>query len=530
MFKNIKRYILLFAVCLIAGCGGGGGSAGDTGSGTGPAVASFEVGLDKNTLDNSGQDTAILTVTALDANRNPVSGSQVTVSVDSGIYTADSSATDTTGKVTGKVSTGANKSNRNINVTVLVDSKTRSLSIPVTGSKISVSTTPAVPTPGATVTISAKVVDVNGNGIPSVNVVFSGNLGYAQTLTTNSSGNVQGVLQAAPSSPGTYNLVASAAGVEQQEQVRVLSSGTSGIPDAVGVISAANLSIVPNTIPPNATGSTTSIAGLRAVFQDSSNRAITNVRARFEIVAPGLGAGERISNDGTVVYSNANGEALADYIAGTRTSPTNGVIIRVCYGNTDASIANGACPNSRTATMTVANQPLAVTLGDDNKIITNNDSLTYIRRYDIAVADAAGNPVRNAPLSASVDLITYEKGSFALGSTAVCANEDINRNGFLDAGEDVNNNGAIEPRKADVIVYFPDGGAVTGANGRAIVLVEYSQSVATWLLYNLKITTAVAGSEGTVEKTYRTAALEADVQNGSFLVSPYGIGLCTERP
>jgi hypothetical protein len=68
------------------------------------------------------------------------------------------------------------------------------------------------------------------------------------------------------------------------------------------------------------------------------------------------------------VYSDANGEATADYIAGTRSSPTNGVKIRACYGLTDADLAGGACPNSVPSTLTVASQPLSVTLGDNNTL------------------------------------------------------------------------------------------------------------------------------------------------------------------
>ncbi|MFX8149098.1 hypothetical protein ABTK96_19350, partial [Acinetobacter baumannii] len=74
-----------------------------------------------------------------------------------------------------------------------------------------------------------------------------------------------------------------------------MTSPSAGVPDAVGTISAASLAITPNTITPNAAGVTTSRAALRALFQDASNRAIKNVRVRFEIVEPSLGAGEQIS-------------------------------------------------------------------------------------------------------------------------------------------------------------------------------------------------------------------------------------------
>ena len=174
-------------------------------------------------------------------------------------------------------------------------------------------------------------------------------------------------------------------------------------------------------------------------------------------------------------------------------------------------------------------------MGDNNKLEKGNSELTYIKKFDVAVADAAGNAVPNAQISASVDLRFYRKAAGialvndAIGyitPPAICANEDANRNGLLDASEDINGNGKIEPRKADVIISYV-GGQVTGANGRTVIQVEYPQSVAYWIDYAVKVTTNVAGSEGSVEKVYLTEALKEDVENGSFLKPPYGAQGCT---
>ena len=78
------------------------------------------------------------------------------------------------------------------------------------------------------------------------------------------------------------------------------------------------------------------------------------------------------------------------------------------------------------------------------------------------------------------------------------------------------------PRKADVLVSYV-GGRTTGSNGRVQLQVEYPQNVATWVEYVVKVTTSVAGSEGTFEKRFVTDAAKADVENGSFLISPYGV-------
>ena len=541
--RSAIKYFSLAATILLASCGGGGGSAGTTPGGSTVSVASFDYVLDKNAISNSGADEATLTATALDATNNPVSGVTFKVSADSGIYTPVTTVTDSSGKVVGKISTGANKSNRAINLSMTMGDKAKTDKISVTGSKISLSTVPAAPAPGAQVTLAIKVVDVNGVGIAGVPVTLGGSLGFKGSVNTDSTGTASAVIAAAPTAGGIYTVESTGSGVTETREVQVISP-SAGVPDAVGTISAASLAITPNTITPNAAGVTTSRAELRALFQDASNRAIKNVRVRFEIVEPSLGAGERISTGNAIVYTDQNGVATADYIAGTRSSPTNGVVIRACYAATDAAIAGTACPNSQTATMTVASSPLSITLGDNNKLEKGNSELTYIKKFDVAVADAAGNAVPNAQISASIDLIYYRKakGIVSVNDAPgyidplyICENEDLNRNGLIDSGllingvlvdEDINRNGKIEPRKADVIISYV-GGQVTGANGRTVIQVEYPQSVAYWIDYAVKVTTNVAGSEGVVKKIYRTEAVKGDMENGSFLMPPYGAQECT---
>ena len=527
MKKIFQIFGLGFSVALVA-CGGGGGDPGSKPGGVPVAanVASIVYQLDKSALTNSGADEATLTVTALDASNNPVADSALTVAVNSGVYTPTVAVSDATGKASGKISIGGSKANREITAVMKMGGQTSTVVIPVTGSKVALSVVPATPAPGGSVTLAVRVTDVNGAGIAQAPVKLGGTLGFTQTVNADSSGNASVQLQAAPGTPGVYTVEAVASGVTERKDVQVLQPGGTGIPNATGVISAASLAIAPNTIAPNVTGSTTSRAGVRAIFQNASNQAIQNVRARFEIVPPGLGSGEAISTGAATVYSDANGQALADYIAGTRSSPTDGVQIRVCYGLTDAEIANGACPNSRTATMTVASQPLSITLGDNNELARGTDNLTYIKKFDIAVADAAGNAVPNAQISASVDLRVYGKGPYTAPRTW-CENEDTNRNGFLDAAEIIagDGNSEISPRKADVVLSYV-GGKSTGTNGRATIQVEYPMNVATWLFYAVKVTTTVAGSEGVVEKLYQTDFIEGDDKNGSFLTPPYGVNDC----
>ena len=597
---KILRYWVVALMCVIlVACGGGGGSPGTRstdggssggggGSTTDPStcttdcsppvetkIASFIYQLSKPTLSTSGSDATLVTVTALDANNNPVGGIPLSVSVDSGVYTPVSATTDAKGQASGNVTIGASKANRNITATISLGGQTAKAVIPVTGSQLSLLPVPGTPAPGTQVRTDIKVVDANGVGVPSVPVQLSGSMGFTGTVTTDMNGNASATLGAAPATPGTYTIDAVALGAKVSRSVQVIATGGGGIPVVTDTISSASLSIVPNTIAPNSTGSTTNRAALKAKFLNTSNQAVQNVRVRFEIVPPALGSGEQISTGTSTVYTDINGEAISDYIAGSRSSPTNGVTIRACYGADDASIADGACVNFRTATLTVASQPVSITLGDNNLLSKGAESLTYIKKFDVAVADSAGNAVPNAVVSASVDITHYGKGSFwntdadpdvisayqIMGvappntSTTVlsevgnmtaaptaatrvwCPIEDLNRNGSLDLDEDQtviiaprnaptgNGNGTLESRKADVILSYV-GSNVTNASGRMIIQVEYPQNVATWLAYTVKVTTNVAGSEGTDSKSYITAYVVGDETNGSFLTAPYGSGNC----
>lgn len=564
------------ASSLLIACGGGGGNAGSSAatktstvvvSTPTVAVSSFVYQVDKVTLTNSGSDKVALTITALDTNNNPVTGATTTVAVDAGVYTPVVTVSDSSGILSGNITIGGNKANRTISAKITIDGKTSALSIAVTGSQLSLTPSPSTTNPGGAVKVDIKVLDVNGTGVPNTPVALSGSLGFSQAVTTDFSGNASATLASAPSTSGPYEIIATALGVTKRSTVTVLNPSGVQIPDAV-IPTAASLAITPNNIPPNSDGSTTNRATLRAVFQDANNRAIPNVRVRFEIVPPDLGAGEQISVGAATVYSDASGVASTDYVSGLRSSPTNGVTVRACFGPTDASISAGACPNSRTATLTVASQPLSIQIGDNNLLTTGNNSLTYIKQFDVSVADAAGKAVQGAIISASVDITHYGKGQFAYvaptvnadGTTSTfvypqtrdlapnittsglttstvpapttgriwCVNEDTNRNGIIDtfpASEDVNGNGRLDPRKADVVLSFVGSNATTTA-GRIAIQVEYPQSVATWIAYTVKVTTSVGGSEGTDQKSYVTSFLEADLKNGAFLRTPYGDQSC----
>lgn len=565
MSRLIKTVAGLLLTLGLVACGGGGGSPGTVPNEPPPApvdpattVADFALFTDKTMVPNSGGETAKLTVKAVDAARNVVSGASVAVSVDNNaIFTPGGTATDATGTYTGEVSIGADKGDRDVTISVTINGMTKQTAIRVAGSRITLSAAPSAPAPGQSVTLTATLVDSEGNAVSNVPLTLGGTIPAlsGQIITTNLSG-VATRTFAAPAASGTYLISASGNGVSAADyQLTVFS--TAAPPVAVIPAGAApSLAASPNVLSVNAPGSTANSSTLKFLFLDPDNAPVVNVRVRFDNLTTGLPAvGSSISSGSSVLYTDSSGIVTAKFYSGQNPSPTNGVLIRACYSAND--FAAGECPNSVSATLTVAGQALAVSIGDDNLLEKGNG--TYIKRFVVTVADSAGKAVANAPVDISVDLTHYGKGPYSfpfpglppnsllaglpadlstnpadVGTRVWCPNEDTNRNGNADPGENINdsrdssNQETLEPRKSDLIISYdsPDV-TTTDAGGILIIKVEYSQRFATWLGYRVRVTANVAGSQGMAERNFVTSFIEGDDVNGSFLLPPYGFESCS---
>lgn len=587
---NVKKMAGSVLVSMIlAACGGGGGSAGTQagGSGTGTgssaevpsAVADFVFELNKNTILNNGGDSAQLTVIALDAKRNALAGVGVQVALSpDGIFQKTSDVTDANGKFSGEIGIGGSKADRVIDATIKVGGVTKVASIVVSGSQLNITPVPATPTPGQTVVLNISALDSANSALVNLPLALTGPAGIPLVGKTDLSGNAI-VSFLAPLNSGPFTVSAAGSGISASKIIEVIPAGAGGKPQAIGAVSSASLSPVPTSIKPNSVGSTANRSRLEAKFLAAGNVGIENMRVRFNIVAPALGGGEVISTGDAVVFSDNSGIAQADYIAGTRSSPTNGVVIRACYSPSD--FTSTQCPASVTATLTVAGDPLSISIGDNNEMEKGLGNIAYIKKFLIQVNDASGVAVPGAIVSVSTDITHYGKGSFdgvyprgstpptiedgslaritvvnsttgttssvvvttstvapmatTIGGTTTlsniwCINEDSDRNGSLDvaSGEDLNGDGVLQPRKAEIIVSYVNGNR-TDVNGQMLAQVSYSQNMGSWLAYTLRATTSVAGSEGDASKSYVADVLQADVANGSFLTPPFGVQSCSSR-
>lgn len=580
--RYVKHLVALGLTVALVACGGGGGSGGTPGSGTGTgngggtggtgtpvAVANFYVYADKTTINNSGSDKATLNVVTVDASNNVVANAAVAVSTDqNSVFTPGAgSVTDAAGTYTGSVGSGADKSDRDITVSVTVNDIQKQTVLRVSGSKLTLQADPANPLPGQNINLTATLVDSSNNPIGGVPIVLGGAVPelQGQTLTTSAAG-VATRTFVAPVAVGVYALTASGSGVASPDYQIQVFPVAGAIP--VAVIppgSAPSLSASPNVLSVNAPGSTINRSTLRLLFLDNSNSPVPNVRVRFDDMTTGVPrVGASLSTGTQTSYTDSSGVVTSQYIPGPNSSPTNGVSIRACYSAVDFASTTD-CPASVSMSLTVAGQALAVSIGNDN--LLTKGSGTYIKTFTVTVADSAGRAVAGAPVDISVDLTHYGKGTYgnpyrnAAGSAITnlsaipssltasypsdttdpavrgervwCANEDTNRNGNVDPGENRNgsvdstNQPTLEPRKSDLLIRYSDPAVTTtNASGILLVTVEYSQRMATWLTYRIRATANVAGSQGLAERLFVTSFVEGDDTNGSFLLPPYGSSSC----
>lgn len=591
----IKCVAALGLTLALAACGGGGGSAGTPVSGTGStatppgsaastpvattsAVSDFVLLLSKNSINNSGTDSAQLTVTALDVNRNVVSGASVVVTADqtSVFAPGGTSVTDASGKYVGTLTIGSDKTDRDVTLSVAINGIIKRTKVRVTGSRLSIQASPSAPTPSQSMTVAATLIDSAGNPIPEAGVTLSGTVPGLQDvkLVTDLKGQVSKTVLA-PSTSGVFLISASGSGVNAADySLNVFSSAVPVATIPAGI--TPSLSASPNVVAVNSAGSTANQSTLRFLFLDNTNSPVKNVRVRFDDITTGLAkVGASISSGTSTLYTDGSGTVSVQYIPGQNSSPTNGVTVRACYAEND--FATSDCPKVVNVNLTTVGQALAVSVGDDNLLAVGTGG-TYIKKFVVTVADSAGRAVVNAPVAISVDLTHYGKGDYTSkylknnvaltdnGLTVVpfslttayppltinqdgsitatdpsstpkqriwCPNEDTNRNGNVDPRENINEsrdtNGqeTLDPRKADLIVSYADPAVTkTNTDGVLVIKVEYSQRFATWLAYRVIATTNVSGSQGMAERLFVTDYLEKDATNGSFLTPPYGVGSC----
>jgi hypothetical protein len=556
MIGVLKRWASVATVVLLAACGGGGGDAGTPpfggggGGGETPVVGDLSISLSTTSITNSGSDVVTVTVTAVDSSRVALAGIPVTIGVDNNaVVVVGASSTDAEGRIVATVNIGEDRSNRIVTVTATGGSLERTAAFQVTGARLQATLLPAVVSPGAAAQVQYRLIDVNSNPMGGQAITVSGGSITGAQGTTGNNGEFN-FSYTAPSAAGNLDITAQAGGVTLVQTVLVQSGASTIPPVTAGSVLSASVTANPSVVAVNS-DTTNNRSEIRALFLGANNAPIQNVRVRFDLDGDVNSIGGTMSSGSSIVYSDANGIAVSAYVPGSRSSPTDGLTVRACWDYTD--FAAGSCPNEATVTLTVTSEALAVTIGTNNTIEEGSGGLTYVKKFVVLVVDASGQAKADVQLSPSIDLTSYLKGYYGFSggwvrtggvgfTSPACLNEDINRNGVLEASENDglvtagvpdNANGMLEPRKSDVAITMV-GGNRTNSSGIAILQIEYPKNVATWV--NFLVTVAASGVSGTEGRATWAGLLPAaasEFEDGtvppSFVLSPYGqAGSCSD--
>lgn len=510
---------------------------------TNPIADDLSLTLSAPSLTNGGSTTILATATAVDRNRNVVAGIPVTITVDaSAIAQVSGPTTNAQGVVTANVGIGADRSNRVVTVTATTGTIVKTASFAVTGAKLTSAAAPLV-TAGTTGNIiEYTLVDFNGLAMPAQRIQIS-----APGLPPgNGTTDINGKFRFSYTAPaaGILQILASAAGDSRSDTVTVTAGG-SGVPPADEVPRSASVTPTPSVVTVNSPGSNTNQVELRALFIGNNNKPIPRVRVRFDLAGNTTNTDGEVTFVGDYAYSDENGVARGTFTPRLRSSPTNGVTIRICYDVVDFTSASRTdctgAPRFATTTLTVSSEALAVSVRTNELIKSGAANLTYIKEYVVMVVDSSGQAKPDVLITPSVDLTGYYKGFYTFNglvwvqnltlaadefyqwngtawakAAAVpntipfCPNEDINRNGvrearpfsataqapaLADRQEDLNWNGELDPRKSDVAIKVV-GSNRTDANGLAIVQIEYGRDIASWVDFIITVTASgVSGTE-----------------------------------
>ena len=197
MTQYLRTLGAVLLAALMTACGGGGGSPGTTTgtSGTNPTPpATLEVFSSATTLSSAATSSVTFTVVAKDASNHAIPNQTVTFSATSGNLAGALPAphTGAAGEaITGvSLSPGADPTNRGITVTVNAGGISKTITIPVVGTKLSVTGDSSILLAGVT-SYTVKATDSADRPVPGAVLTVSSSLGNnlnPSTVTTDSQG------------------------------------------------------------------------------------------------------------------------------------------------------------------------------------------------------------------------------------------------------------------------------------------------------------------------------------------------------
>ena len=229
-------------------------------------------------LNNGGSSTITATATAVDSNRNALSGIPIGIRVDaSAVATVSGTTTNSLGQVTATVGVGADRSNRVVTVTATSGALTRSTSFTVEGAELRASFAPRVNAGSTGNRIEYTLVDTNSLPMvgQTISITAPGLPGASGTTDLNGK---YVYSYTAPADNVTFTAVAAGA-----ERLATVEIGSGAIDPAGSVPQSASITPSPSVVSVNAPGSNVNQVELRALFYGANNQPIPRVRVRFDL-------------------------------------------------------------------------------------------------------------------------------------------------------------------------------------------------------------------------------------------------------
>ena len=388
--NSLKSIATALLVSFLVACGGGGGDAGTSPFGSGSSnnsgcsassaassasgatgasstcIAAGSTSVDvltSATTINSGGDTVTITAVVKGAGNVGLSGAAVGFSADSGNLTSVARTTDASGTATAVFTTGSDRSNRTVTVTVTAGPASGKVSFDVIGTKITFNGATTIPL-GGTAPLPITVVDARGNPVAGQSLAVTSTLNNglsATTITTNALG------------VATLDYTATNAGIDM---VKFAGVGTSVTPTIQ--VSAASFAFEAPTVSSQINVSTSSAVTVRYLVSGAPQAGRT---INFSTTAGTLSA--------NAALTDATGRATVN-ISSATASPA---VIQ--------ATVQGAAVQATVPITFVATVPSAVIVQASPTALAPNaaGSMTQQAQVLATVRDAAGNPVSGAIVS-----------------------------------------------------------------------------------------------------------------------------------
>jgi hypothetical protein len=472
--RKLISLVTAISVLVLAGCGSDKTLSGGTGGGTTPGsvpVAGVTVLASSPSLPSDQGQTITIQAIVRDANNVAMDGVTVIMSSDSGTLTFTNPVTDQSGIVTATLSAGGDPTPRAITVTADAQGVTSSVSVNVTGTRISISGPSSLPQ-GDSAVFTVVLLDAGGNGISGQTVDVTsdnGNTLSAASLTTDSTGQAQVTVTAAAG--GADTLTATSLGISATTALDVSSDSFAisapvagdqiilntptpvsvtwvigGTPQAGQTISfsATRGVLSATTAITDATGTATvsiqsTNAGPSQITATNPNNTSTSVDVQFIADTPAtidmqaspftLGPQEQslitaiVRDSGGNLVTGANIVFELQDVTGGRllsaaaTTDSNGQATTTYEASSTTSAIDGVVITgtvqgtviANSVALTVAQREVFISIGTGNELFEPN-SAQYRKEFIVQVTDAQGIGVEGVTVQVGVLSDNYYKG------------------------------------------------------------------------------------------------------------------------